>query len=184
MADVPFQNAKREERLEAIESLYFLSIILSTGEDTPSVSKMPEGPTSYIPYYDPPSYLTAPKCTSAASLAMAAKYFRCDTHPELQFHVFRFEVSVKDWVASPDGAQMESERSSIATEAAAGPQAAASPSNQLPTDALTDEQGYRRIAQVSGNNSTMHGAVSYFMLKLFAIMKQHSKVMPSVCSIA
>jgi hypothetical protein len=141
----PFPSAKRDERLEAIESIYFLTIILSTAQDAPLVSEMPEGPLEYIPYYCDVPFITVPKRRNAASLAMAAKFFRQDTRPP-RFRVFDFDLTVQQWMWAPDE-----------------PQAA-------PLD--RDEDGYRHIAQVSANKSTRHSAISYFVLKLLAVMKE------------
>ena len=75
LQDLPFPYAKHEEHLKAIKLIYFLTLILSTADDAPSVSDMPEGPLLYIPYYLAPQHITAPKHRNAASLAMAAKFF-------------------------------------------------------------------------------------------------------------
>ena len=53
----PFVSAKRGEHLEAAESLWFLTVILSTAEDKPLDPPMPEGPVRFIPYYDVPQYI-------------------------------------------------------------------------------------------------------------------------------
>ena len=98
-SDSPFPYAKRGERLEA-ETLYFITIILSTAEDKPSVPPAPEGAVRYIPYYDTPRYLTAPKRLNAASLAVAARFFRFDTRPEPNVRVFHFESTAEDWAWS------------------------------------------------------------------------------------
>ena len=78
----PFLNIRCTEHLEVAECLYLLTIILSTSEDEPVVSVMPEGAVQYIPYYDMPQYLTAPKRGNAALLA-AAMFFCLDTRQEL-----------------------------------------------------------------------------------------------------
>src|SRR5260370_34000825 len=52
--DPPFPYAKHKECLKAIESIYFLTLILSTANDAPSVSYMPEGPLLSIPYSPAP----------------------------------------------------------------------------------------------------------------------------------
>ena len=141
----PFPHAKRDERLEAMETVYFLTLILSTAENTLSPSDMPEGPLEYIPYYTSIPNITAPKRRNAASLALAAQSFRLDTRSK-QYRVFDFDLTAKDWAWTPDE-----------------PQAAALEG---------DESGYRHIAQLSANKSTRHSAVSYFVLKLLAIMKE------------
>jgi hypothetical protein len=147
--DSPFPNAKRDERLEAVETVFFLTLILSTADDAPSVGEAPEGPVAYIPYYTPPLHVTAPKRKNAASLAMAARFFRLDTRPK-QYRVFDFDLTVGHWTWSPKAAQ------GAAFE--------------------TDEGGYRHIAQLPGKNATKHSAVSYFVLKLLAVMRGATEV--------
>src|SRR5271170_2929455 len=74
--DSPFPYAKRDDRREAMEIIYFLTLILSTADASPSVAEMPEGSLAYLPYFPLPRYITAPKRRNAASLAMAARFFR------------------------------------------------------------------------------------------------------------
>lgn len=143
--DSPFPHAKRDDRLEAIETVYFLTVILSTAENAPSVSDMPEGSLEYIPYYTPIPCIAAPKRRNAASLALAARSFRLDTRPK-KYRVFDFDLTAQEWTWTPNE-----------------PQAAIFEGN---------EGGYRRIAQLSAKKSTRHGAISYFVLKLLAIMKE------------
>jgi hypothetical protein len=139
----PFSHSKRDDRLEAMETVYFLTLILSTAENTPPPIHMVEGPLDYIPYYPSFPQLTSPKRRNAASLALAARFFRLDTRQR----VFDFDLTAEDWVAwNPDE-----------------PQAA---------DLEGNESGYRHIAQLSANKSTRHSAVSYFVLKLLTIRKE------------
>jgi hypothetical protein len=145
----PFPNAKRDERLEAAETVFFLTLILSTADDAPSVSEMPEGPLAYIPYYERPQFLTAPKRKNAASLAIAARFFRLDTRPK-QYRIFDFDLTVDQWTWAPDAAQV--------------------------TPFQTDEGGYRYIAQLPAKNATRYSAVSYFVLKLLAIRREATEV--------
>jgi len=164
-AESPIPNVKRGERLEAAESLYFITIILSTAEDEPPVPPMPEGPVRYIPYYDVPRYLTAPKRENAASLAVAAKFFRLDTRPEQHHRVFRFDSTVEAWAWGPN------------LEGGAYQQAGSSESSGSQTVVLSnDEAGYRRIARLMGNTCSIHGGVSYFVLKLIAVLQEHKNV--------
>ena len=67
--DSPFPNARCSERFEAAESLYFITIILSTAEDELPVPPMPEGPVRFIPYYNMPNYLSpqAGQCSLTGS---------------------------------------------------------------------------------------------------------------------
>lgn len=143
--DSPFPYAKRDDRLEAMEIIYFLTLILSTAQVSPLVGEMPEGALAYLPYFPSPQYITAPKRRNAASLAMATRFFRLDTRPK-QYQVFDFQLTVKDWEWTPDNPQ-------------------ASPSDR-------DETRFRRIAQLSANKSSRHSAVSYFVLKLLNAIKE------------
>jgi hypothetical protein len=168
-SEYPFPSAKRDERLEAVETLYFLTLILSTAYDTPPICDTPEGAVKFIPYYEVPQSLTAPRRNNAASLAVVARFFRLDRRRDLRGRVFNFDISVEGW-ATPDTvlpADMESEEPSTSTLESDESQVAAFE---------RDEKGYRRIAQVSGNKSSMHGAVSYFVLKLLAVMKEFRQV--------
>lgn len=180
-SDPPFANAKHDEHLEAVESLWFLTIILSTSEDAPLVSQMPEGSVHYIPYYNPPQYVTSPRWTNAISLAMVTKFFRMDNRPEPRHRVFRFDISVEDWESLPDGAQ--NAMAEVRQPQAAGMSGDGAQAAPLPIVQPVEETGYRRIAQVSGNKSSMHGAVSYFVLKLLAVLKEHRKVSTCRCII-
>jgi hypothetical protein len=159
--DAPFLHVKRKDRLEAIETCYFITIILSTAIDNPSIDEMPEGPLSFVPYSVIPEYLTAPDRTNAASLALAAKYFRRDTRPAGHVRMFRFDFTEAQWAAGAEEAQATNNQpgSSIAPDAS-----------------IMDELGYRRIAQVSANSSSTHGAVSYCVLKLLAVKKERQSV--------
>jgi hypothetical protein len=163
--DSPFSNARRGERLEAAESLYFITVILSTAEDEPEIAPMPEGSARYMPYYDVPKYLTAPKRENAASLAAATKFFRLDTRPELHQRVFCFESTVEGWAWGPN------------LEGGASQQTSSSESNDNQTGAwLNDEAGYRHIAKVTADVCSIHGAVAYFVLKLIAVLREHITV--------
>jgi len=144
--DSPFPYAKRDDRLEAMEIIYFLTLILSTADASPSVAEMPEGSLAYLPYFPPPRYITAPKRRNAASLAMAARFFRLDIRPK-QYQVFDFNLAVEHWTWTPDDNPQTSDR---------------------------DETRYRRIAQLSANKSSRHSAVSYFVLKLLNAIKEVS----------
>lgn len=164
-SETPFPYARRGERLEATESLYFLTIILSTGEDEPLVPPMPEGPVPFIPYYNPPRYLTAPKRPNAASLAVAARFFRFDERPELAQRVFRFESTAESWAWGPN------------LERGIAPRQAGSEGSQWQAGVLlNDEAGYRRIAGVMENSCSPHGGVSYFVLKLIGAWKEYKAV--------
>jgi hypothetical protein len=151
--DPPFPFVRRDERLEATESLYLLTVLLSTADVSPTVSDIPGGPVRYIPYYDVPEPITAPKRTNAASLAMAARYFRRDTRTPSRLRVFDFDPAPERWVY---------------THTAQG------------ASTMTDEDWYRTIAKLTGKQGSLHGAVCYFVLKLDTIMKAGKLV--SACS--
>lgn len=160
-SDYPFPNARRTERLEVVECLYLLTVILSTGEDEPVVSALPEGDAQYILYYDAPQYLTAPKRGNAASLAAAAMFFRVDTRQELNLRAFCFESAAEALAWDPNLTQ----ESTAVHEGVA-----VSKSGKQP---LNDEAGYRRIVKVTANACSVHGGVSYLVLKLMAVWKEH-----------
>ena len=145
--DPPFLYAKCKECLKAIKLIYFLTLILSTADDAPSVSDMPEGPLLYIPYYLVPQHITAPKCRNVASLAMAAKFFQLDTCPK-QYHIFDFNLTVDDWTWAPDTLQ---------EVLSAG-----------------DEAAYHTIAALLSSKNTQHAVVSFLVLKLLTVMKEVS----------
>jgi hypothetical protein len=114
--DSPFPYAKRDDRLEATESLYFITIILSTGEKTPVVSKMHEGYVNYLPYATVPRYLTSPQRCNSASLALAARFFRLnDKRPEPKRRVFRFDISIAEW-ETPERSRGAGEAANAATD--------------------------------------------------------------------
>jgi hypothetical protein len=172
--DHPFPNVRRSERLEVAECLYLLTVILSTAEDEPLVYAMPEGAVRYIPYYDVPQYLTAPKRGNAASLASAAMFFRLDTRQELHQRVFRFESAAEALAWDPNLAQESvAAPEGVSTQRNVTVQASTSQSIRQP---LNDEAGYRRIAKVAGNACSIHGGVSYLVLKLMAVLKEYQTV--------
>ncbi len=149
----PFPSARRDERLEATETLFLLTVLLSTAEDSPQVSAIPGDPVRYIPYYDVPETLSAPKRSSAASLALAARYFRRDSRPGHHRRVFNLDSAPERWVHSPKSQE----------------------SNQD----LTEEDSYRLIAKLIGKQGSLHGAVCYFLLKLKAVMNAGAQVSAS-----
>ncbi len=140
----PFPSARRDERLEATETLFLLSVLLSTAEDSPQVSAIPGDPVQYIPYYDVPETLSAPKWNNAASLALAARYFRRDSPPGHRRHVFNLDSAPECWVHSPKAQELNQD--------------------------LTEEDTYRLIAKLIGKQGSLHGVVCYFLLKLKAVM--------------
>jgi hypothetical protein len=151
----PFPHAKRDERLEAAECLYFISLILSTADDNPSPSDTPEA--LYMPYYQAPQYLTAPKRRNAASLALAVRYFRLDHRGgKGGARVFDFDVSAEQWAAF-------SEKKSNGED-------------ESPED--EDEAAERLLAEMAGmhGKSSRHGAASYFIIKLMGVMKDFKGV--------
>lgn len=145
-ADPPFSAAKRDERLEAIETIYFVTLILSTAEEDPSVAEMPEGAVCYLPYYQPVQTFSVPKRTSAVSLARTAKFFRLDKRGDTRNSVFDFDCSAHSWAS--EGTLTHQSRL----------------------------EHYRALSQVQGKGGTKHGAVSYFVLKLCTVMGEAEKV--------
>lgn len=151
----PFPSARRDERLEATETLFLLTALLSTAEDSPQVSNTLGNPVRYIPYYDVPEMLTAPKWSNTASLALAARYFHWDLHPDQhRHHTFSLDSAPEHWVHSPTAQESNQE--------------------------MTEEDLYRLIAKLIGKKGSLHGAVCYFLLKLKAVMRAGVQV--SACS--
>lgn len=161
----PFPHARRGERLEAIEDLWFVTILLSTSEDKPVIGPMPEGALRFVPYYDIPMYLTAPKRTNAASLALAARHFRMDQRPEENLRAFSFESTVEGWTWGPDREVIRE-----------GPQGGSESNQEQIEPWVNDEDGYRRIAGVVGKSCSIHAGVSYLILKLMRVLDEHNAV--------
>ena len=132
-----------------------LMALLLTAEDSPQVSNTLGNPVHYIPYYDVPEMLTAPKWSNTASLALAARYFHWDLHPDQhRHHTFSLDSAPEHWVHSPTAQESNQE--------------------------MTEEDLYRLIAKLIGKKGSLHGAVCYFLLKLKAVMRAGVQV--SACS--
>ena len=79
--------------------------------------------------------------------------------------MFRFESTVEGWAWGPN------------LEGDAFQQASLSESNgNQPAVFGTDEDGYCHIARVTADTCSLHGAVSYFVLKFIAVVREYKHV--------